>query len=221
MINLLSLRLQAIADLIADDSSVIDIGCDHGFLDIYLTSVKKCRCIASDISENVLKSTKKNINKYGLSNDIEVICSDGLSNIDSSSSDTIVISGMGTSTILDILNTDKVLNIENFIIQSNNDLELLRRTMIDRGFYIFNEKVIYDKGKYYVIIYFKRGIKKYEDYDYLFGPILRLDENSINYFKYLLDKNLSILDKLDSSNKKYFEIEEYILKLKKFTCLDM
>ena len=42
MTNMLSIRLQKIADMIAEGSNVIDIGCDHGFLDIYLTSVKNC-----------------------------------------------------------------------------------------------------------------------------------------------------------------------------------
>lgn len=220
MINL-SLRLQTIADLISSGSSVIDIGCDHGFLDIYLTKFKKCKCLASDISKNVLENTKKNINNFDLNDKIDVICSDGLSNINTAGYDTIVVSGMGTSTILDILNTDKISNIDNFIIQSNNDLELLRRTMVERGFCIFDEKIVFDKGKYYVIIFFKRGVCKYLEHDYLFGPIARLDIKNMDYYKYLLDKNLSILDKLDISNQKYLEIEEYILKLKKFTCLYM
>ncbi len=221
MTNLLSLRLQAIADLISEEAGVVDIGCDHGFLDIYLTLVKKCKCIACDISENVLENTRKNISKYGLEENIRIVCSDGLLNVDVNSFDTVVISGMGTSTILNILDTDKVSYIDSFIIQSNNDLELLRHSMSDRGYYIVDEKVIYDKGKYYVIIYFKHGNFMYEDVDYLFGPIARFDKNNFEYFKYLLDKNISILDKLDINSKKYLEIEEYILKLKKFTCLDM
>lgn len=220
MTNMLSIRLQKIADMIAEGSNVIDIGCDHGFLDIYLTSVKNCTCIASDISENVLKNTRINIKKYNLSSKIAVVCSDGLSNIDVNGYDTIVISGMGTSTILDILDNDKVFD-KNLIIQSNNDLEMLRRVMVDRGFYIFDEKVVFDKNKYYVIIYFKNGVKEYNEYDYLFGPIARLNIENYDYYKYLLDKNLEIIKNISKDNDKYKELEDYIYKIKKFTCINM
>ena len=60
--------------------------------------------------------------------------------------------------------------------------------MIKKGFYLFDEKVIYEKNKYYVIIYFKRGYYKYSDIELYLGPfvILKRQKIDINYlnFKY-------------------------------------
>lgn len=219
---MISKRLKEIANLIPNNSKVIDVGCDHGLLDIYLTQNKNCKCIASDISEKVLKNTKENISKYNLTNKIEIICSDGLNNINNDAYDTLVISGMGTATIINILNNKKIKQFENLIIQSNNDLEVLRKYVIKLGYYISDEKIILDKNKYYVIIKFKKGIKKYKSFDYLFGPIARIDENNKDYFKKMLDKNKCIYNKL---SKKHImlklKIKKNIYNIKKFTCVKM
>ena len=57
-------RLNAIASLIEKDTNVIDVGCDHALLDIYLTLQNKNKCIATDINENALNIAKKNIKNY-------------------------------------------------------------------------------------------------------------------------------------------------------------
>ena len=60
--NKISKRLELIASFIPDNSKVIDIGCDHGLLDIYLYQNKKnISIIASDINEQALNNAKKNI----------------------------------------------------------------------------------------------------------------------------------------------------------------
>ena len=67
----LSSRLKALADYIEDNDSMVDIGCDHGLLDIYLTLNKKnVKVIASDVNENALNNAKKNIKKYNLEDKI-------------------------------------------------------------------------------------------------------------------------------------------------------
>ena len=56
----LSSRLKAIAELVPDRSNIVDIGCDHGLLDIYLTQSKKnITIIASDINQNALNKKHK------------------------------------------------------------------------------------------------------------------------------------------------------------------
>lgn len=216
----LSIRLKCISDMINNNQSIIDIGCDHGLLDIYLTTFKNCDCIASDISENVLANTKINVGKYNLDNKIQIVCSDGLTNIDIKKNSVIVISGMGTNTIINILKNEKVNSIDNLIIQSNNEIETLRKFVVKLGFYIENEKILEENKKDYVVIYFKRGKKIYNNNDYLFGPIARYDICNKNYFLKLYKKNKEILKKIPN---KYFlkKIKQYkyIRKIKKFTCM--
>ena len=75
----LSKRLLTIADLI-DTKNVIDVGCDHALLDIYLTE-KQLNCRGTDISSKVLENAKNNVKKYNLEKKIPLILTNGLENI--------------------------------------------------------------------------------------------------------------------------------------------
>ena len=123
----LSLRLKKIAKYVDDYSNIVDIGCDHGLLDIYLVQTNKnIKIIASDVNENALNNAINNIKKYNLENKITTILSNGLDNIDTTNIDTIIIAGMGSHTVVSILkNNPKKLkpinesNPKNFIIFLN------------------------------------------------------------------------------------------------------
>ena len=175
----LSKRLLSIANLVDDNSKVVDIGCDHGLVSIYLAMNKQnISIIASDINQNALDNAIKNINKYHLEDKIKVCLSNGLDNINDEI-DTIIISGMGGHTIIDILtnNQEKLNTVNNIIIQSNNDIEYVRRKIVKLGYCISKEELILDKNIYYTVILFTKGKKKYTNKEYYFGPIL-LKENS-------------------------------------------
>ena len=60
----ISERLKAISDFIDETDRVIDIGCDHANLDIYLCEqYKSINIIASDIHEGALKQALSNIER--------------------------------------------------------------------------------------------------------------------------------------------------------------
>ena len=59
-------RLKAIASLVPKGAKVIDIGCDHALLDVYLTLYNQNKCIASDVNKNAYEIAKSNIKKYNL-----------------------------------------------------------------------------------------------------------------------------------------------------------
>ena len=200
----ISKRLKTIANLV-DTKRVIDVGCDHGYLDIYLTLYKGCNCIASDISSNAIKSCIENISKYKLNDKIETIITDGINNIKINKEDTIVISGMGTNTIIDIL-SNKVLS-DTIIISSNNHLEELRRYMVSIGYYIDNEVYVLENGIHYVIIRFIKGNIEYNDYDYILGPIAIKDND---YKNYILSHYQKILCKIP---EKHIELINYYQKI--------
>ena len=176
----LSERLKSIADFIDNNSNIIDIGCDNGLLDIYLVQSKESiKIIASDINNNALANAIKNIKKYKLENTIKVIQSNGLNNIDTTNMDTIVIAGMGAHTITGILynNLNKLKNINTIVLQSNNDIDFLRKKIVSIGYYIEKENLIKEKNIIYTIIKFKKGHKHYTRKELYFGPIL-IKENS-------------------------------------------
>lgn len=205
----LSKRLEIIASNIDKEDKVVDIGCDHGYLSIYLKAIKGNNVvIATDINENALNMAKKNINKNSIP--IETRLGNGLDVIKHNEVDTIIISGMGGNTILNILKKNKLKYIKKIVIQSNTDIPLIRKYINKLGYIIKNEQLIIDKNKYYIIITFTKGHHKYTKKEIYFGPIL-LQENSdlFNEKKaFELDKLEKILKKIP--NKKI--ITKYRLK---------
>lgn len=177
---MISKRLNVIASLV-DSNKIIDIGCDHALLDIYLTN-KGINCVAIDNKETVLDKARENIKKNNLLDKIKIICSNGLENYNVLGNENVIIAGMGTNTILNIIQNKEFNKINTLIIQSNNNLYELRKKICKLGYYIDKEIVIFDK-KYYNIIRFKKGFKKYSYFDYYFG----LDIN-YEYKKYINNK---------------------------------
>lgn len=176
----LSKRLKLVATYIDDFSSMVDIGCDHGLLDIYLfLNRNNIKIVASDVNENALANAKRNIKKYKLDNKIKTVVSNGLDNIDTTDMDTIVISGMGAHTIVGILynNLQKLKPIKKIVIQSNNDIDFIRYKLSKIDYYISDEKLVKDAGIIYTVIVFEKGHRFYNKKQLYFGPIL-MKENS-------------------------------------------
>lgn len=190
----ISKRLKSIAGLVINTDKVADIGCDHALLDIYLVKEGICdNIIATDLNEEPVSNAKKNVKKHHLNDHIEVKQGNGIETINKDT-DTLIISGMGTNTIIKILNNPKLNQINKMIIESNNDYYLLRSVICKKGFYISHESVIYDKGKYYINIVFLRGYKKYSLKELKYGPILMYSNNS--YYEFLEKKQEQILDNI-------------------------
>ena len=169
--NNLSDRLKSLTKYINKTDKVIDIGCDHALLDIYLVKNNIVdNIIVSDVSSNALKQGINNINKYNLNDKIDARCGNGLEVLnDSDIVNTVIISGMGSNTILKILSNKYINNINKLVIQSNKDYELLRRNIVSLGFIIDKEEVVVDNGKLYINIIFIKGNKEYSDTIYKYG----------------------------------------------------
>lgn len=205
----LSKRLASIALNIDKEDKVVDIGCDHGYLSIYLKAVNGNKIvIATDINENALNMAKKNINKNRIL--IETRLGNGLDVINYNEVDTIIISGMGGNTILNILKKNKLKYIKKIVIQSNTDIPLMRKYINKLGYTIKNEQLIIDKNIYYIIITFSKGKHKYTKKELYFGPILLKENNELFKKKKTIELNKleKILEKIP--NKKI--ITKYKLK---------
>ena len=192
--NKLSKRLEVVASFVNDNSKVIDIGCDHGLLSIYLVNkYKNVKVIASDINENALSSAITNIKKEKLENRIETRLGSGLDVVKADEIDTIVIAGMGANTIVGILkySTSKLSNVNNIIIQSNTDLYFLIKNIISLGYYIEDEILVEDKNIIYTVIKFNKGTRRYNYKELYLGPVLTTKNDDL--FKKKCNKELTTL----------------------------
>lgn len=213
MINLSS-RLKLISEFVPLNSKVMDIGCDHGLLDIYLYQNKIVKkIIASDINFSALNNAIENIKANKLEKEIETRLSDGLENIHAEDEiDTLVIAGMGSNTIVNMLKKDikKLDKIKTIIIQSNTKLEFLRREIVKLNYYITDEAIVEDNKKIYIVIKFIKGRRKYTKKELYFGPIL-LSTKSLVFQKYTKD-NLKKLQCILSSVPKNKILLRYKIK---------
>lgn len=205
----ISKRLQAIASYVEENSKVIDVGCDHALLDLYLVENKKnVKVIASDNKEGPLQKAKENIKKYNLEDKIEVMLADGLEKLDTKT-DTIVIAGMGYLTIKEIVEKGDLSHIKTMIVSTNDDFDDTKAFIEKIGFSIQKEEIVEDHNKFYIIIKATKGRKKSTD-------IKKRNKDYKKYLEYTIIKKREILSKLPKSKlKARFQIYKQLKKLEK------
>lgn len=208
-------RLKSLVKYVDKKDNIIDVGCDHALLDIYLVQNNITdSVIVSDISNNALQQGINNIKKYNLDDRIDVRCGNGLEVLNNEDDiNTIIISGMGTNTILDILNNNYLSKVNKLIIQSNKDYYLLRSEVNKLGFIISNEEVIVVNNKLYINIIFVRGNKKYSLEELKYGTKDMINKEI--YYKYLIDKYNKILNCINDNATKD-EIRNEILLIESY-----
>ncbi len=212
--NKLSKRLEVVSSYINDNSKIIDIGCDHGLLSIYLAKkYDNIKIIASDVNKNALGTAIENIKKEHLDGRIETRLGSGLEVVTPEEIDTVVIAGMGANTIVGILkySKDKLINVKDIIIQSNTDLYFLRKNVTKLGYYIADETLVEDANIIYTVIKFSKGKKRYNYKELYLGPIL-IKKND-NLFIKKCDKEIKTIMMILSRIEKGHLL--YKLKLKR------
>lgn len=145
----LSERLDCCASYLCNGQRVADIGCDHGYLGIYLLqNGYASSVIAADVNEGPLQSAMRNAEKYGVKDKMTFYLSDGAKNIPRDF-DALVCAGMGADTIIHILENAPWLKAEqyNLILQCQSKTPTLRRYLSDNGWHIAEETIVRD-GKF-------------------------------------------------------------------------
>ena len=206
----ISNRLKEISKFIDNKRCTVDVGCDHALLPIYLIKEgKSLSAIAVDNKIEPLESAKENIRKYNLESKIKTILSDGLTKVDPSYYDSVVITGLGGETIAEILRNGPLSNSAELILEANKNNKELRSFLSLNSFLITDEVMIKDKGHFYTIIKAVKTDKPVNltENEILFGPIILKDNSDI--FKEYLAYNISILERQLNDNNKD-EIEKKI-----------
>ena len=147
-------RLNAVVSLVSQ-RKVADIGCDHGKTAIKLILDKiSDSVIASDVNMGPAEACSKNVAKYGLTEQIEVRCGNGISVLKPEEADCIIIAGMGGELISKIIddNIEVAKSAKEIIMQPMTSEESLREYLTENGFCITDEVLAKEGEKIYVII---------------------------------------------------------------------
>ena len=186
-------RIEAISQLIDNDESVIDIGCDHGFLAKMLrTKGNNKLIICSDNKIGPLNNARNNLIGY---DNIHFELTDGVDNIDTVC-DVCVLAGMGHNTVISIIenNESYFRNCKKIIIQVNSVVAQMRQYLSNNKFQIIDECMVYDY-KYYQIMVVKTGQQQLNELQIEFGPVLlekkgdvflQCYQKQLNHFQSLL-----------------------------------
>lgn len=159
----LSRRLQAVADLLSGGLRIADIGCDHGFLSIYLVQTRKASgCIAMDVNRGPLERAEENVDRQGLSTYIETRLSDGAKALRSGETEAAVLAGMGGRLMIRIIedSLEKFLEMKEFVLQPQSEIAGVRRFVRRIDCVITAEDIVLEDGKFYPMMKVERKMVK-------------------------------------------------------------
>ncbi len=143
-----------------------DIGCDHGYLSIYLVENGLCDFVyACDINDKPLSVARENIagrpEKNGVlaSRRIAVEKHDGLAGLSGKGINRVVICGMGGEVIAGILEKSPEFHTEEvpYVLQPMSRETELRIWLMGNGFVIRDETLVRDAGRVYTVMLAGKG----------------------------------------------------------------
>ncbi len=202
----LSGRLLACCSFVSPGDRVADIGCDHGYLGIYLLQKGIASAvIASDINEGPLQSAVRNSEKFGVRDKISFYLSDGVRNIPREF-DTMVCAGMGADTMVSILSAAPWLQKEQYrlILQCQSKTPLLRKYLSDSGWHIAQEQVLRDGKFLYTVmeVLWQPDHPKLTPAQCYIPPALVESEEATAYRKWVIEGLRIATEHTDDAEKK-------------------
>ena len=185
---------------------VCDVGCDHGYVSIYLIQQGISRkALATDVRKGPLSQAQIHIQEAGLEEYIETRLSDGLSMIEPGECDAMICAGMGGKLMAQILSNgvETAEQMKELVLQPQSDLAFFRGWLYDHRFVIMAENMVFEEGKYYPMMKVQPGVPPEEQGQCLaqkYGPCL------------LKDKNETLIQYLIWQRKLQQEIQKQVLE---------
>lgn len=177
----LSERLRKLTDMVSGGKRVVDVGCDHGFLSIYLVQQGiSPQVLAMDVRKGPLSRAREHIAECGLDDYIGTRLSDGLKEYRVGEAQSLVCAGMGGRLMMRILteSREKAKLLDELILQPQSELPAFRRFLKEEGYLTLDENILCEEGKFYFLFkvcYNPEAVQR--DFD-------RDEEKTVLYEKY-------------------------------------
>ena len=181
---MINARIDLICRMLKPSPLTADIGCDHGYISLYVAKECGGRVIASDISAGSLEKAKELLNDYP---NATTLLSNGFDEY-SERVTQAVISGMGGRLIIDILS--RIDYNPDLVLGAQHNAREVREYLIKRGYNIVEDECVYDRDKFYEIIRAE------------YGQSQPLDELALTYGAFYKRKNPHLLRYLKSEQAK-------------------
>ena len=171
-------RLEAVAACVGIGARVVDVGTDHGLLPIALVgSGRATEAIAADLREQPLDMARRNVQRFGKGDRIQLRLGDGLSILEPFEADTVTIAGMSGRRMVEILRAVNLseLEIDRIILQPNSDQMEMRQDLAEDGWGVVYERLVVCGNRCYVVIVLERTAEpqRLSRADALLGPFLK------------------------------------------------
>ena len=154
-------RLKLAAEFCLPCKAVIDVGCDHAYLCLYLVEQGAERAAASDIRPGPLEAAKAHIAACGRSDRVRAVLCPGLEAFGPEDADTISICGMGGEMIASILEAAPwtAKGDHKLVLQPMTNGHRLRKWLSDNGYTIQREQLAREGHRLYVVLQARGGGK--------------------------------------------------------------
>jgi tRNA (adenine22-N1)-methyltransferase len=156
----LSRRLECVLELLRPCATLVDVGTDHGLLPVaaVLRGVAK-QAIAVDLREAPLAGARVHIERMGVAAQVIALKGDGLSELQQHQVEAVVIAGMSGESMLRIFEAapQVLARVEQVIVQPNQNVHLLRAWALVNGWHLRDERMIDERGQYFVVCAFVPG----------------------------------------------------------------
>ncbi|MFR4895488.1 MAG: tRNA (adenine(22)-N(1))-methyltransferase [Blautia hansenii] len=219
----ISRRLKAVAGFVGKGCVLADVGCDHGYIPIYLR--RRTRFEGhSIVNEGPLCGRKAHIREWGLENYIETRLSDGVQALKRGEVQSVVIAGMGGPLMEKILleGREVLLEISELILQPQSEIAHFRKFLAQQGYRIVQEDMIEEEGKYYPMMKAVHGKMSWKtEVEYVYGGELLRQKHPVlkQYLKGQQQKAEKLLESLqksetESAKKRTAELQQEIAQRK-------
>lgn len=221
-------RLKLIYDMIPQCSILSDIGTDHAYIPTYSLLNNRCKtALACDLRSGPLERAHRTRKKHNLEKKMELRLGSGLEPILEDEADVIIMAGMGSYLIADLINDSlkKAQRANYLILQPMTGQEIIRPYLWENGFEVLDESLTNEGRKLYQVMLVKYTGRARENWDrineYIGEKLIeKKDIHLVNWVKEHMRKQKKILAGLQSAKSVIpNQIENEEMLLNRFSAL--